>query len=101
MIKLILVHEGRGFTCETNLYVSVVDRGEYLCPVCRQLSNSVLPLSPQLGECSAVVRSQPANLDSLAIEIIRLLNEIKCAPVRLCCIFHSQDVLNTYQGVGI
>lgn len=57
-----------------------VERGEYLCPVCRQLSNSVLPLSPQLGECSAVVRSQPANLDSLAMEIINLLNEIKCAP---------------------
>jgi hypothetical protein len=101
VIKLVRVPEARKFECEANCYAPVVDRGEYLCPVCRQLSNSVLPLSPQLGECSAVVRSQPASLDSLAMEIISLLNEIKCAPVRVCYIFHSEDIVNTYEKIVI
>lgn len=35
-----------------------VDRGEFLCPFCRQLSNSVLPLSPQTETTTSVVRTQ-------------------------------------------
>lgn len=35
-----------------------VERGEFLCPVCRQLSNAVLPLSPQTETSTSVVRSK-------------------------------------------
>lgn len=35
-----------------------VDRGEFLCPFCRQLSNSVLPLSPQTETLTSIVRAQ-------------------------------------------
>lgn len=55
-----------------------VDKGEYFCPLCRQLANSVLPLSPQLGgERAAVVRSRqapgstPQQLDPLAVRELR------------------------------
>ncbi|XP_046390043.1 E3 ubiquitin-protein ligase Ubr3 isoform X2 [Ischnura elegans] len=52
-----------------------VDRGEYSCPLCRQLANSVLPLSPQLGECAAMVRSWPSSMSSVIAELTRLLQE--------------------------
>lgn len=35
-----------------------VEKGEFLCPVCRQLSNAVLPLSPQTKTPTSVVRSK-------------------------------------------
>ncbi|XP_060521351.1 E3 ubiquitin-protein ligase Ubr3 [Cylas formicarius] len=35
------------------------ETGEYLCPLCRQLANSVLPLSPQYGDKSQMVRARP------------------------------------------
>ncbi|CAH1135569.1 unnamed protein product [Ceutorhynchus assimilis] len=35
------------------------EKGEYLCPLCRQLANSVLPLSPQYGDKSQMVRAKP------------------------------------------
>ncbi|XP_063233328.1 E3 ubiquitin-protein ligase Ubr3 [Bacillus rossius redtenbacheri] len=53
-----------------------VDRGEYWCPLCRQLANSVLPLSPQLGECSAVVRSRPVGLVAIVSELTSFLKEL-------------------------
>lgn len=52
-----------------------VDRGEYSCPICRQLANSVLPLTPELGECAAMVRSRPTNSLSIVSEISHLLRE--------------------------
>ncbi|XP_044728240.1 E3 ubiquitin-protein ligase Ubr3 [Chrysoperla carnea] len=52
-----------------------VDRGEYLCPLCRQLANSVLPLSPQLGECTAIVRSRPGTMDGILSELTNFLKE--------------------------
>nr|CAD7398319.1 unnamed protein product [Timema poppensis] len=52
-----------------------VDRGEYWCPLCRQLANSVLPLSPQLGESAAMVRSRPASLPSMVGELTNFLKE--------------------------
>lgn len=52
-----------------------VERGEYSCPLCRQLANSVLPLSPQLGECAAMVRSWPSSMVSVVSELSRLLQE--------------------------
>ncbi|XP_072747592.1 E3 ubiquitin-protein ligase Ubr3 isoform X3 [Anoplolepis gracilipes] len=58
-----------------------VDRGEYLCPLCRQLANSVLPLSPQLGECSAVVRSRHASTKTIFADLNTFLKEIQQNPV--------------------
>ncbi|KAI4500168.1 hypothetical protein M0802_004585 [Mischocyttarus mexicanus] len=58
-----------------------VDTGEYLCPLCRQLANSVLPLSPQLGECAAVVRSYQASPSVILTELNNLLKEIQRSPV--------------------
>ncbi|XP_071446964.1 E3 ubiquitin-protein ligase Ubr3 isoform X2 [Hetaerina americana] len=52
-----------------------VERGEYSCPLCRQLANSVLPLSPQLGECAAMVRSWPSSMSSVISELTHLLQE--------------------------
>ncbi|XP_026827990.1 E3 ubiquitin-protein ligase Ubr3 isoform X2 [Ooceraea biroi] len=58
-----------------------VDRGEYLCPLCRQLANSVLPLSPQLGECSAVVRSRHASLETILTDLRTFLKEVQRHPI--------------------
>lgn len=61
-----------------------VDKGEYLCPLCRQLANSVLPLAPQLGERStAVVRQRggaPAALARVVTELAGVLREAQRAP---------------------
>jgi len=52
------------------------ERGEhYSCPLCRRLANSVLPLPPQLGECAAIVRSQPATLNAIITELVKFLKE--------------------------
>ncbi|CAD6218621.1 GSCOCG00011463001-RA-CDS [Cotesia congregata] len=58
-----------------------VDRGEYLCPLCRQLANSVLPLSPQLGECSAIVRSRHSSTSAILSELNNFLKEIQRNPI--------------------
>ncbi|KAG7208964.1 hypothetical protein KM043_015133 [Ampulex compressa] len=58
-----------------------VDKGEYLCPLCRQLANSVLPLSPQLGECAAVVRSRHASSATILSELHSFLKEIQRNPI--------------------
>lgn len=58
-----------------------VDRGEYLCPLCRQLANSVLPLSPQLGECNAIVRSRHASTTAILMELNNFLKEIQLNPI--------------------
>ncbi|XP_055590572.1 E3 ubiquitin-protein ligase Ubr3-like, partial [Uranotaenia lowii] len=36
-----------------------VERGEFFCPVCRQLANSVLPLSPALDRPTPLIRAPP------------------------------------------
>ncbi|XP_054287000.1 E3 ubiquitin-protein ligase Ubr3-like isoform X1 [Macrosteles quadrilineatus] len=51
------------------------ERGEYSCPLCRRLANSVLPLPPQLGECAAVVRSRPVTLTATITELVKFLKE--------------------------
>ncbi|XP_064095704.1 E3 ubiquitin-protein ligase ubr3-like isoform X3 [Macrobrachium nipponense] len=53
-----------------------VDKGEYWCPLCRQLGNSVLPISPEIGDLSALVK-HPSTCDSdLVEEVDRLLNDL-------------------------
>ncbi|KAG5894127.1 hypothetical protein JTB14_004065 [Gonioctena quinquepunctata] len=44
------------------------EKGEYLCPLCRQLANSVLPLSSQLGDKTQMVRSKPKESMSQVLE---------------------------------
>lgn len=72
-----------------------VDRGEFLCPLCRQLANSFLPLSPEFGvRQSALVKDRkteshhvpvtpeatvpeipPTPESNVALEVVRLLRE--------------------------
>lgn len=52
-----------------------VDRGEFSCPVCRQLSNSVLPLSPQLDRAAPVVRSPPPEFAEVVQELTLLIRD--------------------------
>lgn len=72
-----------------------VDRGEYLCPLCRQLANSFLPLSPEFGiRQSALVKDRkteshhvpvtpevtvpeipPSQESNVAFEVVKLLRE--------------------------
>ena len=58
-----------------------VDRGEYLCPLCKRLANSLLPLSPQLGERSAVVRSGHTSYELVTNELYGFLKDIQRASV--------------------
>lgn len=57
------------------------DKGEFLCPLCRQLANSVLPLSPQLGDCTQIVKSRPGGMGQILLELSDLLKENKERPV--------------------
>jgi E3 ubiquitin-protein ligase UBR3 len=70
-----------------------VERGEYLCPLCRQLANSFLPLSPEFGiRQSALVKDRktsqtpltpeatvpeipPSPESNVALEVLKLLRE--------------------------
>ncbi|XP_017759565.1 PREDICTED: E3 ubiquitin-protein ligase UBR3 isoform X2 [Eufriesea mexicana] len=54
-----------------------VDINEYLCPLCRQLANCFLPLSPRLGNRGQIVRSPSAPFSTILPEINNLLAEIK------------------------
>lgn len=53
-----------------------------MCPLCRQLANSVLPLSPQLGDKAQMVRSRPSSMTQVLDEISDFLKENDQKPVR-------------------
>lgn len=57
-----------------------VDRGEFSCPLCRQLSNSVLPLSPQLDRAAPVVRSPQPEFIEVAQELTLLIRDNERPP---------------------
>lgn len=59
----------------------VQDRGEFYCPVCRQLSNSVLPLSPQLDRPTHIVRSGNQPFERLVADLTDLIKENETIPV--------------------
>lgn len=42
-----------------------------MCPLCRQLANSVLPISPQLGECAAALVRSRGMIDSATAENVK------------------------------
>lgn len=54
-----------------------VERGEFFCPVCRQLANSVLPLSPQLDRLTPMVRVPVPPFSTLVTELMHLMKENK------------------------
>ncbi|XP_034123903.1 E3 ubiquitin-protein ligase Ubr3 [Drosophila guanche] len=58
----------------------VQDRGEFYCPVCRQLSNSVLPLSPQLDRPTHLVRSGNQPFEQLVADLSDLIKENETMP---------------------
>ncbi|KAJ8969229.1 hypothetical protein NQ317_002184, partial [Molorchus minor] len=59
------------------------EKGEYLCPLCRQLANSVLPLSPQLGDKTQMVRSRPnESMSQILEELSSFLRENDQKPVK-------------------
>lgn len=58
-----------------------VERGEFQCPVCRQLSNSVLPLSPQCKRPSSVTRTPAPPYQTLVSELTTLIKENERPPV--------------------
>lgn len=58
-----------------------VERGEFLCPVCRQMSNSVLPLSPQFERPLQTVRISGPAYETLVTELTNLIKENERPPV--------------------
>ncbi|XP_037934520.1 E3 ubiquitin-protein ligase Ubr3 [Teleopsis dalmanni] len=58
----------------------VHERGEFNCPVCRQLSNSVLPLSPQLDRPTPLVRSGTQPFEQLVSELAELIKDNEKSP---------------------
>jgi len=55
-----------------------VDRGEYMCPMCRQLANSVLPIPPDME--GQVVRARSQCAVTLGHEVTALLKEPPVSP---------------------
>ncbi|KFM58297.1 E3 ubiquitin-protein ligase UBR3, partial [Stegodyphus mimosarum] len=51
-----------------------VDRGEYSCPLCRQLANSVIPIIPNFGKTAALVNCPGRTLSNLASDLSELLS---------------------------
>ncbi|CAH1116050.1 unnamed protein product [Phaedon cochleariae] len=57
------------------------DKGEYLCPLCRQLANSVLPLLSQLGDKTSMVRSRShESMSEVLDELTNFLRENDQSP---------------------
>uniref|UniRef100_A0A2M4A6W9 E3 ubiquitin-protein ligase n=1 Tax=Anopheles triannulatus TaxID=58253 RepID=A0A2M4A6W9_9DIPT len=58
-----------------------VELGEFFCPVCRQLANSVLPLSPALDRPAPLIRTPTPPHATLVLELIGLFQENKRTPM--------------------
>lgn len=57
------------------LQTVAVERGEYWCPLCRQLANSVLPLHPE-EQALALARRGCPPLRTLAHDLLTLLGQV-------------------------
>ncbi|XP_045773199.1 E3 ubiquitin-protein ligase Ubr3 isoform X1 [Maniola jurtina] len=64
-----------------------VERGEFLCPVCRQLANGVLPLAPPPPRSAFPVLPVPPTHQALAAQVLEVLERKRepapAAPTRL------------------
>lgn len=58
-----------------------IEHGEFSCPVCRQLANSVLPLSPQLDRPTTIIRNPTPDYGQLCIELMELIKDSKRSTV--------------------
>lgn len=67
------------------------EHGEFSCPFCRQLANSVLPLSPQLDRPTVIVRNPTPDYGQLCCELKELIKEGK-RPV-VSCILAFLEIL--------
>jgi E3 ubiquitin-protein ligase UBR3 len=52
-----------------------IEHGEFSCPRCRQLANSVLPLSPQLDRPTTLIRNPTPKFDQLCVEFMDLIKD--------------------------
>ena len=68
----------RGTNTRPTSQTLAVDRGEYQCPMCRQLANSVLPIPPDME--GQMVRARSQNADTLGHEVTLLLKEPAVSP---------------------
>ena len=68
----------RGAGPRPNSQTLAVDRGEYVCPMCRQLANSVLPIPPDME--GQVVRARSQCAVTLGHEVTALLKEPPVSP---------------------
>lgn len=64
-----------------------IELGEFSCPICRQLANSVLPLSPQLDKPASIVRNQ-TDYAQLCQELKELIRDFKRTSVRFFAILN-------------
>jgi E3 ubiquitin-protein ligase UBR3 len=60
-----------------------IEHGEFSCPRCRQLANSVLPLSPQLDRPTTLCRTPTREYDVLCVEFMELIKDIRRPAVKL------------------
>lgn len=58
-----------------------IEHGEFSCPVCRQLANSVLPLSPQLDRPTTIIRNPTPDYGQLCLELMELIKDSKRSTV--------------------
>ncbi|RWS23952.1 E3 ubiquitin-protein ligase UBR3-like protein [Leptotrombidium deliense] len=79
--------------------------GEFSCPLCRQLANTVLPINPEMGHHGAVVKCRPNDMEGVAHELMDLLSTpISPDPHFLKLLFNfNQDITKAtasqYQNV--
>lgn len=72
------------------------DRGEYLCPLCRQLANSVLPVHPSTGNHQTIVQCQSRTHRNVATEISGLMACLPTPPSGILSLMSSfiEDLTN-------
>ncbi|CAL4116468.1 unnamed protein product, partial [Meganyctiphanes norvegica] len=53
-----------------------VEKGEYWCPLCRQLGNAVLPISPEIGDLATLAKCSTSSDSEIVEEVDRLLSDL-------------------------
>ncbi|KAG1697720.1 E3 ubiquitin-protein ligase Ubr3 [Nymphon striatum] len=94
------------FRSQTNSKLAV-DRGEYWCPLCRQLANTVLPCYPNTGEAFAMVKCRGNDTTQVARELADLIanaSSTQVSDVLRCMMLVMEDITNAtypqFRSVG-